>query len=391
MSENTFTETTSTGWLSRIGDSIKGILVGLVMIVAAFPILFINEGCAVKTRKTLDQGSKEVVSLESAKVNPANEGKLVHCTGQASAQGELEDPQFHVKAPALKLHRKVEMYQWKEEKDSETKKKLGGGTETVTTYRYTKVWNEGRIDSGTFKKSAEYSNPEPGVKAETWVAKPMVVGDFTLDASLVGQLTNFSPMSLDAPAESKKQEAGTVTSLPDGFRFSGGMYYRGSDPNSPAIGDLRVSFQKIDSPTEVSIIAKQTGNTFEAFTGDSGGNLEILRTGKRSAAAMFEEAQNNNKTRTWIVRVLGFVLMAMGFGMLFKPLSVVADVLPIAGTIVGVGTGIFAFVLAASFSLLTIAIAWIFYRPLIGIPLLIASGVGIFFLIKKVVDYKKSA
>jgi hypothetical protein len=48
-------------------------------------------------------------------------------------------------------------------------------------------------------------------------------------------------------------------------------------------------------------------------------------------------------------------------------------------------------VLAASFSLLTIAIAWIFYRPLIGIPLLIASGVGIFFLIKKVVDYKKSA
>ena len=30
--------------------------------------------------------------------------------------------------------------------------KLGGGTETVTTYRYTRVWQEGRIESSRFRQ-----------------------------------------------------------------------------------------------------------------------------------------------------------------------------------------------------------------------------------------------
>ena len=82
--------------------------------------------------------------------------------------------------------------------------------------------------------------------------------------------------------------------------------------------------------------------------------------------------------------------MFFGFSFIFKPLAVVADVLPLAGTIVGVGTGIFAFLLAAPLSLITISIAWIFYRPLIGIPLLLLAGVGPFFLIKKIAAYKRT-
>ena len=72
MSEDSFTETVSTGWFSRIGDSIKGILFGLLLVIAAFPVLFINEGCAVKTRKTLDQGNKEFVHVDPTAIDTSN-------------------------------------------------------------------------------------------------------------------------------------------------------------------------------------------------------------------------------------------------------------------------------------------------------------------------------
>ena len=79
---------------------------------------------------------------------------------------------------------------------------------------------------------------------------------------------------------------------------------------------------------------------------------------------------------TWILRLVGFLLMVLGLNMIFKPLAVIADVLPILGSIVGAGTGIIACLLAAILSLLTIAIAWIVYRPLLGI-ILLAVAVGL--------------
>jgi hypothetical protein len=37
---DSFTETTSQGWLSRLMESIKSVLLGLVLFVLAFPLLF---------------------------------------------------------------------------------------------------------------------------------------------------------------------------------------------------------------------------------------------------------------------------------------------------------------------------------------------------------------
>ena len=52
-----FVEVTSEGWGSRIMESIKGILVGIVLFVAAFPLLFLNEGCAVKMSRSLGKST----------------------------------------------------------------------------------------------------------------------------------------------------------------------------------------------------------------------------------------------------------------------------------------------------------------------------------------------
>ena len=48
--------------------------------------------------------------------------------------------------------------------------------------------------------------------------------------------------------------------------------------------------------------------------------------------------------------------------------------------IVAVAAVIFAVVVGLTLSVLTIAVAWVFFRPLIGIPLLIAVGASIYLI-----------
>ncbi len=54
---DTFTEVTSQSWWSRLGDSIKAVLVGIVMFLVSFPLLFWNEGRAVQTAKSQKEGA----------------------------------------------------------------------------------------------------------------------------------------------------------------------------------------------------------------------------------------------------------------------------------------------------------------------------------------------
>jgi len=61
MSPDSYTEVTTKGLGSRLGASIKGVLVGVVMVTAAFPVLFWNEGRAVQTAKSLAEGRGAVV------------------------------------------------------------------------------------------------------------------------------------------------------------------------------------------------------------------------------------------------------------------------------------------------------------------------------------------
>lgn len=376
MLEDTFTVASSTGWFGRIGQSIKGVLFGLLLIMVSLPVLFINEGRAVKTSKTLIEGAKSVVVVSAETVDAKNVGKLIYLTGDAAVEGALKDSKFNVMAEAVSLRRKVEMFQWKENTQTETKKKLGGGEETVTTYSYEKVWSDRAINSSGFHKKQEYANPEPLLDEKTWTANPVTLGAFELSAQLVGQIDNYTELPTSDVVEERQEIGGKK------LHKEAALFYLGESPASPAIGDLRVSHEAA-MPGAVSVIAKQTAGSFEPFVAKAGGTIELLETGTVSAEAMFAAEHQANKFMTWILRLVGFILMLVGFSLLFRPLSVLADVVPFIGNIVEVGTGFVALLLSLPLSLLVIAVAWIFYRPLIGVPLVIVAIAGFVFLISK--------
>jgi len=357
---NSFTEVTSKSWLSRIMDSIKSVLIGIVLFLASFVVLFWNEGRAVTTARSLEEGAKAVVSVDAQSVLPENDGKLIHFSGRATTTDLLKDTQFGVSAAALKLERKAEMYQWVEEKKTEKHTKIGGGEETTTTYTYTKKWSEKWNDSSEFKQSADHVNPQPTMTSQSFVAPKITVGAFTLSPNLVSHITASVP--LDLPADSP-------ASTPDGFKKTTTGYYHGTNESAPAVGDMRISFAAVQ-PQDVSVVPQQSSGTLHGYQTKAGRTLEMLEPGTMSAAQMFQEAQTRSSHLTWILRLVGFLAMWFGLMLVLNPFKVMADVVPFLGGLVGAGLALITLGVALPMSLLTIAVAWFFYRPLLSIGLL---------------------
>ena len=373
MANDFVTETTSQSWFGRIGSAIKGVLFGIVLFAVSFVVLFWNEGRAVTTAQSLSEGAKSVISVTADKREAQHEGKLVHLTGQATTNETLSDAQFGIAVNALKLQRQVQMYQWQEKKESRKEKKLGGSEETTTTYSYTLGWTDKAVDSSRFKVQEGHVNPPVSLADLSVSAQGVTVGDFQLSPGLLAQISNTE--TLPPPAT---QPAG----LGREFHKTATGYYRGSDPEKPQLGDLRITFSVV-RPQTVSVVAQQAGTGLRGYATAAGRTLEMLTAGTHAAAEMFATAQKENSIMTWILRLVGFIVMWLGLSLILNPFKILADVVPFVGSIVGVGIGLVTLLVALPLSLITIAIAWIFYRPLLGISLLVLAVAVIVLLVRR--------
>lgn len=372
---NQFQSVTRQSWFGRLGDALKGVLVGLVLLVVSFPLLFWNEGRAVRRYKTLVEGAAAVVSVSSDAVDPANEGRLVHVSATTATTDIVSDPELGVSAPAIRLGRRVEMFQWRETSDSREEKKVGGGTETVTTYEYSRVWSDRAIDSSRFEHPVGHENPGSMPFGSTsYAARQVALGAYALNSSQIGRVGQSRGLALsaDTPVPASLGERAAVV--------DGGFHV--GDPANPEIGDLRVRYSVVE-PGPASVVARQVGNSFEPYPTDVGGSIDLLESSTASAAAMFESAQSANTVLTWIVRAVGFFVMFLGISMMLRPLSVTADVIPMLGNLVGVGVGLVAFLLSAALASVTIGVAWLFYRPLLGGSLLAVALVLLVVVVRR--------
>jgi hypothetical protein len=381
---DTFTEITQKGWTSRIGESIKGVLVGIVLIGLSCVGLFWNEGRAVQTAKSLAEGAGLVVDVDTARVDPANEGKLVHVTGDMKAGVQPKDAEFGVSAEGLRLFRTAEMYQWKEEKKTETRKNVGGSEETVTTYSYVQSWSETPINSREFKVPDGHSNPPMRYRSAQFAAGEVTLGAFRPGEQIVRQL----PATRQVPVDAAMVDA-LRARVSGPMRASEGRFYLGDDPGQPRIGDMRIGFKLTPAGT-VSIVGRQTGSDFTEYQTNAGDRLLMVRPGAISAADMFKEAERENTIITWAIRAAGALFMFFGFTMILRPLVVVADVVPLIGNVLGAGASIVSLALTAVIAPVVIAIAWFWYRPVISI-VVIAVGLGIAFGLHRLAGRKAAA
>ena len=179
----------------------------------------------------------------------------------------------------------------------------------------------------------------------------------------------------------KLAEAKGGVAAPAGFKtIPGGKLYKGTDPNAPTVGDMRIAWE-IAPAGDCTVVGVQKGNTFDEYVSKNGNEISGIHMGIETKQQFFAKEQAANAMMLWILRIGGFIFMGIGLSMVFRPIVVVADVIPILGDIVGLGFALAAFGIAAVVSLMTIAIGWLFYRPLIGIPLVLLAVGGLVGLI----------
>lgn len=363
------TRVTRQGYGSKIGDSLKGVIFGFFAILGSIVLLWFNESNSVKEIRKIAEGKKNTVSVDCKVFAPENDGLLVHMSGMAETDDLLMDEEFGFEVNAIKFDKVVEMYQYKENKKTETKDNVGGSTTTIETFTYEEVWSETLINSDGFDESWRDNPKDFDHKSASYQANNVALGAYQLSDGLIGQIGGYEDFNITEELYSNEDNWGTI---------SGGKIYFGSGSKNPEIGDERVSF-KVVYPHNISIVAKQAGESFVAYTAKNGRSIELVYDGIKTSEEMFASEASKNKIMTWILRLVGFLLMFAGFAAILKPISTVGSVIPLLGNVLQAGTGIIAGLIAFILSFIIIAVAWIFFRPLIGISLLVIAGAAFYF------------
>lgn len=370
MTDN-FTEVTKTSWGKRIMNSFAGIIIGILIFFGSFPAIWWNEGRSVDRIKTLEEGRGIVVSVAADNLNPNNQNALVHISGTATTDDTLSDSQFGVQEKALKLKRTVLMYQWKQTSSTKTEKKLGGSETKTTTYSYEKTWSENLISSTEFKNPTNHTNPAAmPYTSQRFQAENVNLGAYKLSNSFVSQISKSEDYTL-TPTNLEAMDA----NLKKAFKLVGNEYFFGNSGN-PEIGAVRIKYA-ITRPANISIIGKQNNGIIESYK-TKNGSLQLLQMGPVTAEAMFDSSESANSVMTWVIRFATFLLMWGGLSRILAPIRVMGDVVPFIGRILGAGIGLVTGIIAAILTLITIALAWLFFRPLIGLTLLAIAALFFF-------------
>ena len=419
-----YQEVTTTGYGTRVGNSFKSIGTGFVLLIAATALLWWNEGRAVKTAKMLEEAGSAYVEMPNPDKKDASlDGELICGTAMATTEDSLSDNQFGIGAKAISLKRKVEYYQWIEHASEEKEDKLGGKEVTTTTYTYSKEWVSRPVESAQFKDPAyqklntvltTYEDQEQWAENVSW-------GAYKLSESLIHSISSKEAMDLaisedlltqfdkatktayerfygvkqpTQPAQpaqtvvlsdSAKAVADSLQAVNDSINKAmanaenkkdleyihqaGNVLYFGRVPGSPEVGDVRVTFEKV-VPAKVTVMAVVDGDTFKPFKAKNGKRFETLVMGKKTGDEIIEDAQDANSTWTWILRIVGILLVISAFKSIFGFLTMILKVVPFIANIIGFGVNIVCTILGIFWSLIIIALAWLFYRPLLSICLL---------------------
>ena len=435
-----YTETTTTGYGTRVGNSFRAIGSGILLFVLGTALLWWNEGRAVKTEKMLDEAGSKYVEMENPNKKDASlEGELICGTALATTEDSLTDADFGIGAKAIALRRTVEYYQWVEHSQTKKEDKLGGKEVSTTTYTYSKQWVSSPVQSSQFHDPA-YQNKNmvlTTVEEADQYAENVSFGAYKLPESLIHSISSREGIdlalaedllaqfdkntqaayerfygvqkSIQQPAQQPQQPVAQaipdsiLALLPDSVKVqldslqavndsinkqmanaenkkdlnyihqAGNVLYFGRVPGAPEVGDVRVTFEKV-VPAKVTVMAVVDGDTFKPFKAKNGKRFQTLVMGTKSGDEIIEAEKEANNMILWFLRILGCLMVIGGLKGIFGFIETILKVVPFIAGIFGWGVGLVCTIIGVAWSLIVIAIAWLFYRPLLGISLLVLAG-----------------
>lgn len=354
-----YTEVTHTGFFERLLGSLVGGVIGLVLFLGSFALLYWNEG-----RQDMSEVAKTAVAVNANQPAAGQVGKLVAVTGAITTDETLGDAYLQP-GPYIALRRSAQMYAWDEDSHTETKKHAGGSETKVTTYTYDTEWTSSPDNSDHFKRRGGHYNPPMRVKGETLKVDEAKVGRFELDMDSVG-LPSYDDVTLSAA----NTKGGVV----------GGGYLYLNDRGHPHVGDIRLTYDAVRAGQTVTLFGRLDSATHVASYQDrSGESLYRAVAGTKDEAV--KTMHGEFVMMTWILRLVGFAMMWGGMCLMTNPINTFMDVLPILGDLGREITGFVSFVIAVPLTVVTILVAKVMHNLLamivVGVLIVLVGG-GLF-------------
>jgi hypothetical protein len=398
---------THTSFGERMASACCGMVFGVFMFFGSLALIWYNEGRAVKTAATISEMETSYVTA-GCKDDPSKfDGKLIWIgcdldpttfVDQKTAKG------LPMGGKGLWISQEIEEYVWKEAKQQGAcRKTTGGGKDCPKpTYSYSQIWSKSGAHAYENPDAPRnnYLNPPtnlcgsgsdfPGSRQYGSGTTPLI-GKFKLTHTLLDRFSKTIPApktSVVVPNipdpntwNDRTGQGQTVSSVDDQntiCRAAGEC--QTYPPNRGArTGDCKIGV-KLGYTKKASVmgVAKSNGD-IEKYTSKQYPDYSELfvSDSAESAQQMIDGAKSANKTITWLLRFVGFIICWWGLQMVTGPISLAPQAVPCIGDMISGMVGCILCVatcfIATFWCFLVFAIAWLRFRPLIGIPCLLIS------------------
>eukprot|EP01063_Lacrimia_lanifica_P010199 TRINITY_DN1693_c0_g1_i2.p1 TRINITY_DN1693_c0_g1~~TRINITY_DN1693_c0_g1_i2.p1 ORF type:complete len:534 (+),score=120.11 TRINITY_DN1693_c0_g1_i2:110-1711(+) len=421
-----------------MSEAFHGAFCGVCLFIGSIVLLGWNEKRAVYRAKTIDKARDEFTQLSSCKPDATYENDLVAIeacdplpadgtvftnaqymnagtvTGGALAADEMVGRVFS-------FDRSLEGLSEVEEKHTETTGS-GKNKKTTTSYTYSASW----VSSHQHFSQSGTSDP------------PSWPSDFIGSHSIADQICAGNKDNASCPAfttesfvflrsDETQSEWMYDIGVKQGMALRTGVTVSGlSSPyTSPALvcggnyiqtqlgscsspktadgrrpggwvstpGDFRWSWsRKVKTPTLVySGIAEQIKNSdgrttgFKEWQNPDYDDCSYCRIGDfynedMTGQEILDKLKAENTVLTWVLRFVGWLLVWFGCQLCFAPIAAAPTLIPVVGDFIG---GVVGSILCCmtcmcgtAIAVMVMGIAWLIYRPLIGVPLLLVCCLG---------------
>lgn len=404
----------SQSFVSRMGNSFMNFVLGCILIIFSFPMLWFNESRNAKMESLIGRGEMQCRTVSGKEAKSENRDWLVHLQGEGMrSAGPVGDPQFKVTLGenCVRLRTVVEVYQHIQHEEKREREKLGGGTETITKYTYSQEWSSVWHDSRSFKDLSKVNSKPPNLQLGevTKNCTRVECGDaFLLSDELISQCTDFACAS---ERLGERVQADGATFIRRGRSYCCPVD-GDQERNSPRVGDGRAKFEFVpDGP--ISLLALQVESSGEArdsflpyrlisqkwcglmsdeeekaalrkraeispadlakeaqmgsgclwclccacnlvqlcCSGMLRPEIYRLYPGSLSKSECFERLQSETKLLLWVLRLLGWVMLFIGLYSLFSPILTFIKVVPFLGPTLSTLGGWLIWILCLVFTL----------------------------------------
>ncbi|XP_044743202.1 transmembrane protein 43 homolog [Chrysoperla carnea] len=339
---------------------------GCIFLTIGFWVLFSNEAKAIRHSQVLDEVLNTVNILNpNEPMNKNLDSTLVYISAPIHIEEPLTEPEYGISVQAVKLKRRVQMFQWIEEETTPDYSPIDAHTDAAQkNYYYYTDWREKLIDSSRFYMRAGHENPRNiHLKSHVQIADVVKIGPLTLSLPVKLKFTDSFEITSDERPE--RQD----------IKLHMGLYYHTDDIWNPEVGDIRIQFSYAGpSGQEVTIVGQQQGNSIVPYLTKDNVEVLMVRPLTHTLEEMFNMEHGALRHEMWKTRGFGWFLLFISTNCVAEIVYIIVSRLPIFKNVIALDSTIYTNItVSLTTTILIISFSWIMQKPIFALGCLIMA------------------